>query len=245
MYSFAEYSDGVAPDSYLPILRELMAWNALCPNSCELVRRADTKTIGIDQQPSPLHWSRQKEWPWAITESELRPWHTCLDVGGSWSVFKYAVARRTRSVTCLDLEFEAIRKSRESQQAIGVGRIQHVQGDCRKLPFADSSFDRVFSLSVYEHMESGHLEAIDEMVRVLKPGGVAMVSMDVVVTGPIGGEDNFYLGYPDITKILRHLKMRSIPGRNTVGAKMREGVEIAVVLIRWVKGGEDAGIGIS
>lgn len=232
MHPYAEYSGGVAKDSDIPLLRELMAWDALCPNSSVLGRN-EFKILGLNHQPSPLHWSRQVEWPWAINESELRPWYTCLDIGGSWSVLKYAIARRTRRVICIDNDPEAVRKGIESQQIIGVGRISHVCGDCRALPFADASFDRVFGISVFEHMEQGHIQAVDESLRVLKPGGIAMISMDLALEGK--GKDNFYLGYKDISSILKHVKLPTAPAKNTNGAKMKEGVTIAVVLMRLVK----------
>ena len=48
------------------------------------------------------------------------------------------------------------------------------------LPFSDSTFDVVVSFSAIEHMEnfSDRLKAIEEMARVLRPGGY------IAVTGP-------------------------------------------------------------
>jgi SAM-dependent methyltransferase len=233
MHSYAEFSDGVASDDYIPLIRELMAWDALCPNSNSIIRN-ELGVLGLSFQPSPLHWSRQKEWPWAIRESGLKPWDTCLDIGGSWSVFKYAVARRSRHVVCLDLEEEAITKSIESYRLFNVPRISHVQADCRDLPFRDESFDKVYALSVLEHMPSGHVKTIDEVLRVLRPGGVGMISMDLALEGK--GQDNFYLGYAEVEEIIKHLNFYELPSRvKTNGARMKEGVVIAVVLMRIVK----------
>jgi SAM-dependent methyltransferase len=45
-----------------------------------------------------------------------------------------------------------------------------VIGDTLDLPFADESFDAVFSQAVLEHVTDPQ-RAVDEMIRVLKPGG--------------------------------------------------------------------------
>lgn len=56
----------------------------------------------------------------------------------------------------------------EGKQIAGIGQ---------SLPFADKSFDRVFALHVYEHIFSNDilLRMLGEMVRILKPGGVAKI----------------------------------------------------------------------
>ncbi len=46
------------------------------------------------------------------------------------------------------------------------------RGDIRRLPFADASFDKAFSLDVLEHLtEDGVVAMLSEARRVLKPGG--------------------------------------------------------------------------
>jgi ubiquinone/menaquinone biosynthesis C-methylase UbiE len=50
-----------------------------------------------------------------------------------------------------------------------------VQGDVRKLPFDDDAFDVVVCFEVIEHIE-GHDEALGEMRRVLRAGGVLLIS---------------------------------------------------------------------
>jgi SAM-dependent methyltransferase len=45
-----------------------------------------------------------------------------------------------------------------------------LRGDATKLAFADASFDRVITSEVLEHIQSD-VDAIAELVRVLKPGG--------------------------------------------------------------------------
>ena len=58
-------------------------------------------------------------------------------------------------------------------------KIHLSKGDVSEMDFADDSFDRIFCISAIEHMEEGVAKkAIAEMVRVLKPGGKLVMTMD-------------------------------------------------------------------
>ena len=50
------------------------------------------------------------------------------------------------------------------------------EGDALQLPFADAEFDRVVAAEVLEHIPAD-IQAIDELVRVLRPGGTMAVSV--------------------------------------------------------------------
>lgn len=67
-----------------------------------------------------------------------------------------------------------------------------VQGDVRNLPFDDGFFETIFAVSVLEHIglpdpqaesetpdisETGDIEALQELVRVLKPNGQLLVTL--------------------------------------------------------------------
>lgn len=72
---------------------------------------------------------------------------------------------------------------------------QHVDG--RNLPYEDESFDGVFSCSSIEHFgdESEIRRSIEEVYRVLKPGGVAAISTEYKISSPDdqSGFDNVQL----------------------------------------------------
>jgi len=51
-----------------------------------------------------------------------------------------------------------------------------VQGNVKKLPYSDNSIDSYISLGVIEHFREGPHEALNEAYRVLKPGGIAIIS---------------------------------------------------------------------
>jgi SAM-dependent methyltransferase len=54
-----------------------------------------------------------------------------------------------------------------------------VEADALRLPFADGSFDRVMSICAIEHFDDGE-RALDEMARVLRPGGELVMSADAL-----------------------------------------------------------------
>jgi SAM-dependent methyltransferase len=63
----------------------------------------------------------------------------------------------------------------------GAGAWLTLRGDIRRLPFADATFDCVIASEVLEHVHDDRA-ALDELTRVLRPGGVLAVS--VPRTGP-------------------------------------------------------------
>ncbi|MFH1202753.1 MAG: class I SAM-dependent methyltransferase [Candidatus Omnitrophota bacterium] len=53
---------------------------------------------------------------------------------------------------------------------------QAIEGDARKLRFADNFFDKVISSDFFEHMcEEDNISVLKEMKRVLKPGGIIVI----------------------------------------------------------------------
>ncbi len=68
-----------------------------------------------------------------------------------------------------------------------VNRVKSIQpdmnimyGDVRHLPFADNTFDGYFSLGVIEHFWEGYGSILNEMKRVLKPGGHLFLSVPCI-----------------------------------------------------------------
>jgi ubiquinone/menaquinone biosynthesis C-methylase UbiE len=55
-------------------------------------------------------------------------------------------------------------------------KVDLVRGDARRSPFASGSFDKAFSIDVFEHLTLADLEAVlDELHRVLLPGGRLLI----------------------------------------------------------------------
>jgi len=76
----------------------------------------------------------------------------------------------------------------KNAKAEGVaGKIEFKQADVRKLPFEDAAFDVIVSSGALHHIGremSDHEQAINEMLRVLKPGGkIALMDTTHMIEG--------------------------------------------------------------
>ena len=100
-----------------------------------------------------------------------------LDAGAGFGRHAFALARAGANVVALDYALGEVEGTRATFAAMAeAGEIAEerfvggLRGDATRLPFADSSFDRVITSEVLEHIESD-TTAISEFARVLKPGG--------------------------------------------------------------------------
>lgn len=76
-----------------------------------------------------------------------------------------------------------------------------IMADARNMPFPKNKFSTVISVSVLEHIPQPQL-AIKEVLRVLKPGGLFILTVPTV-------ELNDHLFYPETFRILGLEKLRS------------------------------------
>lgn len=75
------------------------------------------------------------------------------------------------SLTCVDVSLDSLRIGRERFAQVGF-----VAFDGRRLPFADGSFDCVFSACVFHHIEAAlHVRLFAELRRVLRSGGLITI----------------------------------------------------------------------
>jgi len=97
-----------------------------------------------------------------------------LDVAGGDGY--WAAQARGRGAWAVALDIAGAKLRRGSQLAAPPALIR---GDALELPFADASFDRVMSICAIEHFDDG-ARALDEMARVLTPGGELVMSADAL-----------------------------------------------------------------
>jgi len=70
--------------------------------------------------------------------------------------------------------------------------------DCTRMAFPDHSFEVYFSLGVIEHLEEGPAPFLKEALRVLKPGGVGLISVPFrafALFGPNDPNNKFFIQY--------------------------------------------------
>jgi SAM-dependent methyltransferase len=97
-----------------------------------------------------------------------------LDVAGGDGYWAGRARGRGARAVALDLAGAKLRYGRQLSAAPAL-----IKGDALELPFADASFDRVMSICAIEHFDDGG-RALDEMARVLAPGGELVMSADAL-----------------------------------------------------------------
>jgi SAM-dependent methyltransferase len=178
--------------------------NRLChPDSWEDPEwRIWSRALGLSQEEGYYH---RKAWEWAqcIYGLErlgaLGPSTRVLGVGAGHETVLYYLAGRCGLTVATDLysgEFTATIGSEADPSFLRdpgrfapfrypSDRLVPLPADGCDLPFADGSFDVVYSLSSIEHF-GGHAkasEAMREICRVLRPRGIACVATELILAG--------------------------------------------------------------
>ncbi len=104
----------------------------------------------------------------------LPPQASVLEVAPGPGYFCIELARRGPfSITGLDLSHTFVELGRENAANAGVN-VDFKQGNASSLPFADDTFDFLLCRAAFKNFAQP-IQAMNEMCRVLKPGGRAMI----------------------------------------------------------------------
>jgi ubiquinone/menaquinone biosynthesis C-methylase UbiE len=96
-----------------------------------------------------------------------------LEVAPGPGYLAIELAKRGYRVTALDISRSFVEIARNNAEQAGV-RIDVRLGNAARMPFADNSFDFVVCAAAFKNF-SAPVAALDEMHRVLKPGGQASI----------------------------------------------------------------------
>jgi SAM-dependent methyltransferase len=106
-----------------------------------------------------------------------------LDLGCGAGRHAFEALRRGADVVALDRDRDELDQvlamfaaMREAGEVPASARARAVAGDATAMPFPDASFDRVIAAEVLEHIP-GDQQAMNEIARVLRPGGIAAVTV--------------------------------------------------------------------
>ncbi|MBN2517713.1 MAG: methyltransferase domain-containing protein, partial [Candidatus Altiarchaeota archaeon] len=98
----------------------------------------------------------------------LEPGIRVLEVGCGYGIFSKRLIDRGVDLTAIDVDDRCINKLYKQHGGI------FQKGDVSALEFEDESFDRVVMFDVLHHVAKSE-KAVDEMYRILKPSGYAII----------------------------------------------------------------------
>ena len=190
--------------------------------------------LGLKRLALPVSYWRSVEFAYVWRQLRLPPGSRILDVGSPKDLAAMLARHRNYEVVATDILPEAVESSERYARAQrlegeGPGRVHSEVQDGRRLTYPDASFDAAYSVSVLEHIpDSGDAFAIRELARVVRPGGLIVVTVpydrryrETFVDGPV------YERTPlDAERIFfeRHYDSDTLASRllNTDGAEVRD-----------------------
>ncbi|MGH9509182.1 MAG: class I SAM-dependent methyltransferase [Terriglobales bacterium] len=130
----------------------------------------------------PCNYWRNVEVPAVLSELDVRPGERVLDVGSPKLPSLYLCYRSGAEVFATDLFpyfFDEYSHYVARLGAPPAGAAYRMEAqDARALPYPDAHFDKVYAISVVEHIEDlGDSQAMREMARVLKPAGLCSLTV--------------------------------------------------------------------
>ena len=99
-----------------------------------------------------------------------------LDAGCGSGRLARELSERGYAVFGLDYSYGMLEKANSIGNRQGKRNVELLQGDVELMPYRDSSFDMIICLGVISYLKSEE-KALNEFARVLKPGGIMIISI--------------------------------------------------------------------
>jgi demethylmenaquinone methyltransferase/2-methoxy-6-polyprenyl-1,4-benzoquinol methylase len=143
---------------------------------------------------NPVFWNEDMR-DEALDMLDVSPEERVLDIGCGTGFATVGLLERTEEVEALDQSVHQLAKAREKDE---LENVDFVRGDAENLPYADGTFDAVWSSGSIEYWPSP-VDALTEAYRVTKPGGRVLVVGPRRPSGRVSGAvaDAIMLFYDD------------------------------------------------
>jgi len=128
----------------------------------------------------PVNYWRSIEYRMALEEGVFMPGERILDIGSPKLLALWLAENAGVSVVATDIEayFTAEYGLLGTLRGVTPGNLKLAVEDGRGLTFAAASFDKVYSISVLEHIPNdGDIQCVREIARVLAPGGRCVLTV--------------------------------------------------------------------
>ena len=167
-----------------PFHAELLKFSREFEQKCQVGSPSTRDYISKWVKDPFLQWSRR--WEYVYVAQRLLQWAATqptplkvIDAGSGFTFFPYYLMQTNPGleIECFDRDPTAGEALLEAAEILGVApgfRIEDLEG----LSLEDQTVDAVYSISVIEHTKDPR-KVIDEIDRVLKPGGIFVCSFDI------------------------------------------------------------------
>ncbi|BAY20313.1 hypothetical protein NIES2100_00540 [Calothrix sp. NIES-2100] len=127
---------------------------------------------------SPMNYARIMEIPLTMLLLDAKKEELILDVSSPKLLALYYSLSGYTNVVAADLENYFVNDFEIFKQEVGLNIETKVFDATKIIPYPENYFDKIFSISVLEHIPyNGDTEALKQILRVLKPGGIAVITL--------------------------------------------------------------------
>lgn len=186
LYSKFAIVDDIRTPEYAAIIKDLDELNIRYQLSDHTDLNASRYPWSVGMLGKPAFYAaRLWEYPFAILTADLEPGMKVADIGCGMTAFTIYLKEHSRcDIVGIDPDvFESGTKYYAhgvSQEFIKRTGLKIVRGEFDQIPLPDDSQDRVFCISVMEHVPPDvRRRGMQEISRILKPGGKAILTVDV------------------------------------------------------------------
>ncbi len=170
------------------------AYQELVPAADEFLALYARWGLGYPWPADPLHcWQRPFEYPYVLhnlppVKAPRRP--VVVDVGSAVTFFSLCLARRGYLLRCTDpdprmLQFWNRVRACFAEEAEALSRWEYLISAPYVIPIDAAAADALTCVSVLEHVEDPP-RLLEEMLRIVKPGGTLILTMDVSLESNLG-----------------------------------------------------------